>query len=109
MSDKAWKQFERRVAADFGSFRVPLSGGNSRITQADVIHDRLFIECKQRKKMSIWSLYEKTRELAKKEGKVPMLALSEKNRAGYLVVMHVNDIESVACCRDIVLPSGLIW
>ena len=43
MSDKAWKQRERKVADFFGGQRTPLSGGNGKITRADVIHDKLFI------------------------------------------------------------------
>ena len=49
MADKAWKQRERQVAAYFGGQRTPLSGGNGKITRADVIHDKLFIECKLRR------------------------------------------------------------
>jgi hypothetical protein len=53
MGDKAWKQRERQVAAYFGGERTALSGGNGKITRADVIHDDLFIECKLRAKHSV--------------------------------------------------------
>ena len=43
-----WKQRERDVAEFFHGQRNPLSGGNSKHTRADVIHDRLYIECKLR-------------------------------------------------------------
>ena len=44
MPDKAWKKRERDVAGYFNGLRTPLSGGNGKITRADVIHDNLFIE-----------------------------------------------------------------
>ena len=44
MPDKAWKKRERDVANYFNGQRTPLSGGNGKITRADVIHDNLFIE-----------------------------------------------------------------
>ena len=48
MPDKAWKKRERDVAQYFNGTRTPLSGGNGKVTRADVIHDDLFIECKLR-------------------------------------------------------------
>ena len=46
MPDKAWKKRERDVANYFNGERTPLSGGNGKVTRADVIHEDLFIECK---------------------------------------------------------------
>jgi hypothetical protein len=40
-----------------------LSGGNSKTTRADVIHPRLFVECKLRKVHSVINLWEDTNEL----------------------------------------------
>ena len=45
MPDKAWKKRERDVANYFNGKRTPLSGGNGKVTRADVIHDDLFIDC----------------------------------------------------------------
>ena len=50
MPDKAWKKRERDVANYFNGKRTPLSGGNGKVTRADVIHEDLFIECKLRAK-----------------------------------------------------------
>ena len=58
--------------------RTPLSGGNSKITRSDVIHDELFIECKLKKKHAVISLWDETKKLAEKEGKTPVVALCEK-------------------------------
>ena len=46
-----------------------LSGGNGKVTRADVIHDDLFIECKLRAKHTVVSLWDDTAKLAKTEGK----------------------------------------
>ena len=92
MSDKAWKAFERRVADFFHGKRNPLSGGNSGSgTRADVIHDRLFIECKKRVKHSAVTLWDDTKKKAVKEGKTPVVCLSEKNRPGFWIVVHSDD------------------
>lgn len=46
MSDKTWKAFERRVAKILGTVRTPLSGGNSRHTRSDTLHEDLYVEVK---------------------------------------------------------------
>ena len=93
MPDKAWKKRERDVAGYFKGMRTPLSGGNGKVTRADVIHDSLFIECKLRAKHSVVSLWDDTAKLAKLEGKTPVIALCEKNRPGFWVMVHSNDLD----------------
>ena len=79
-SKSTWKQFERRVATLFGGKRVPLSGGNSGHTRADVMGvGGLFIEAKLRAKSALWSLFDSTKPLAKAEGKLPVLAIGRKH------------------------------
>ena len=81
MADKTWKAAERRIAALFGGERVPLSGGNSKITRADVIHPRWFVECKYRKKHgNVSYLLDDVLPKALKEKKRPILVLVEKGR-----------------------------
>ena len=94
--DKAWKAFERRVAAFFGTRRTALSGGNSGGTRSDTRHDRLFVECKQRVVHSAVTLWDETKKLAAKEDKVPVVCLAEKNRPGFWVVCHSDDLIDVA-------------
>jgi len=84
---KNWKAFERGIAKSVGSERTPLSGGNSKQTLSDTLHQELFIECKHRKSLSVVSLFRATRELAKKEGKEPILALKENGRHGEVAVI----------------------
>ena len=95
MPDKAWKKRERDVANYFKGERTPLSGGNGKITRSDVIHEDLFIECKLKKKHSVISLWDATKKLAVKEGKTPVIALCEKNRPGFWLMLHSDDIEKL--------------
>ena len=95
MPDKAWKKRERDVANYFNGKRTPLSGGNGKVTRADVIHEDLFIECKLRKKHTAITLWDNTNEMAKKEGKTPVIALCEKGRAGFWVMVHSDDLDKV--------------
>ena len=95
MADKAWKRREREVASYFNGERTALSGSNSKITKADVIHDELFVECKLRAKHSVVSLWDDTAKLAKDEGKIPVIALCEKNRPGFWVMVHSNDLVKI--------------
>jgi len=91
-----WKGRERLVAAFFGVRRTPLSGQNSGHTSADIIHDTLFVEHKHRAAHAIVSLFKKTRELAKKEGKIPVVTLSVKHDNGFYVMCHSSDLQAVA-------------
>lgn len=91
----SWKQVERRVAADFDTRRTPLSGINSGHTSADTLHERLFIEVKQRKKHTLWTLFDSVKSLAKRENKIPVIAISEKNRPGYLICIHIRDLQNL--------------
>ena len=95
MPDKAWKKRERDVAKFFHGTRNALSGGNSKVTRADVIHNKLFIECKLRAKHSVISLWDDTAKLAKIEGKTPVITLCEKNRPGFWVMVHSSDLEQL--------------
>ena len=95
MADKAWKRREREVASYFNGVRTSLSGINSKITRADVIHEELFVECKLRAKHSVVSLWDDTAKLAKDEGKTPVIALCEKNRPGFWVMVHSGDLDKL--------------
>ena len=92
MGDKAWKQRERNVAKFFGGVRTPLSGGNGIITRADVIHESLFIESKLRAKHTAITLWDETKEIADTENKTPVIALCEKNRKGFWIMVHSDDL-----------------
>ena len=89
--DKAWKAFERRVAAFFKTERNALSGGNSKRTRSDTLHPDLLIECKQRKRFAAVRLWDDTKRLADKENKTPVVCLSEKGRPGFWLLIHSDD------------------
>lgn len=96
MADKTWKAAERRVAERFGCVRNSLSGGNSKLTKSDSVHSRLFIEVKWRVKHTAVTLWDKTKGLAVSEGKIPVVALKEKGRKGFWVLVHVDHLKEVA-------------
>ena len=100
MPDKAWKKRERDVANFFKGTRNALSGGNSKITRADVIHNSLFIECKLRAKHTVVSLWDETAKLAKVENKTPVIALCEKNRPGFWLMVHSSDLDKLKENKD---------
>ena len=93
---KTWKTIESRIARFFGSERTPLSGGNSKHTRSDSLHPRIFVEAKYRQKHSAVTLWRETAALAKKESKIPVVALSEKGKSGFWLLVHSDDLSSVA-------------
>jgi len=101
-----WKGGERRIAARFGTKRTPLSGGNSGHTRSDTLHPRLFVEAKLRKVHSAVTLWRDTAELARLEGKTPVVALQEKGKNGFWVLAHIDDLPAVA--RELVVQSKLL-
>jgi hypothetical protein len=96
MPTKTWKARERQIAAFFGAERTPLSGGNSKHTCSDTLHETLFIEQKHRKRHSVVTLWDKTKKLAAKEGKTPVVTLTEHGRPGFWLLVHCDDLEAIA-------------
>lgn len=85
-SGSCWKAFEREVAEEFGTKRVPLSGSNSgHNTNSDSLHPDLYIECKVRQSVWIHTLYNDVEKKAKVEGKIPLVAIKQKGQKGYLL------------------------
>ena len=79
MADKAWKAFERRIAATLGTVRTPLSGGASRHTTSDTLHPDLYVECRYRIRSAVHKWWFVVRQSALKEAKKPVLALHVKD------------------------------
>jgi hypothetical protein len=105
-NSRTWKKAESRVAALFGARRQPLSGSSGRddLTSSDSTHPRLFIEAKYRERHTVRTLYDETKTLARKEGKTPVLALIDKNRPGFLLCVHCEDMPTVA--KEFLALSG---
>jgi len=91
MPDKFWKVHERKISKFFGGQRNPLSGSRSGHTAGDVIHPTLYVEVKSRKKFAVLELWKDTQEKAKKEGKIPIVALCEKNKKGFWILIKDED------------------
>lgn len=102
MGNKAgWKTNDLEIAHDHGKERTPFSGGNSKMTRADIIHELLYIECKTTatKKDNSLTISENlildTIEKAKVERKVPIVIKTKKQGPGKpkirIVVMRYND------------------
>ena len=83
------------MAALFGTVRAPLSGSNGGVTGSDSLSDDLYIEVKMRKKHALWRLYDDTKKGAKKEGKIPVMAIGETGRKGALIVVHSDHLKDV--------------
>lgn len=93
---KEWKARERKVAALFDAKRNALSGSNSGVTASDSRHPKLFLETKLRKRCFVVSLWKKTKELAAKESKFPVLALCEGGKPGAIICVHSSHLEAFA-------------
>jgi hypothetical protein len=91
-----WKRRERDAARFFGAERQPLSGSGGRPTGSDSTHDRLYLECKTRASSAVRNLWEQTRDRARKERKTPVLMLFDKGKPGALIVVHQDDLATVA-------------
>jgi hypothetical protein len=91
---RTWQQAEGRAAALFGCNRQVCSGSSGRLdlTNSDSTHPKLFIESKLRGRHTTRTLHDGTKTLAVKEKKVPILALFDKNRPGFLVCVHSDDL-----------------
>ena len=90
MADKTWKAVERRVARMFNAQRNPLSGKNSRHTQADVIHNKLFIEVKHRSRIPFYKVWEDTKHKAYQENKIPVLVIHQKGSKDYIAIIDAS-------------------
>jgi len=92
-----WKRRERQSAELFGARRQPLSGSSGRDgrTRSDSDHDRLYIETKLRASWGVRTLFDRTQRLARKEGKIPVLALASKGKPGCLFVVDSADLPAL--------------
>jgi hypothetical protein len=103
----SWKKGEGRVAALFEARRQVLSGSSGRddLTRSDSTHPRLFIETKYRAQHAVRSLHDKTKPLARKEGKTTVLALIDKGRPGCLFCIHSDDMAAVVAEYTLANPE----
>ena len=107
---RTWKKAEGRVAALFGARRQPLSGSSGRddTTRSDTTHPRLFVEVKYRERHAVRTWFDAIKDLARREGKTPVLALIDKGRPGFLLCNHSDDLSIVVAelCAANIGPIG---
>ena len=87
MSD-AWKNFERRVAKKLGGERIPVADKRSHL---DVINNEFAVECKYRKKLS---MFLKDAIMQAEEGrgdKMPIVALGEKYSSDIIIMLKIEN------------------
>lgn len=92
---KTWKQRERSVARMLGAERNPLSGRNSGRTASDSSHSEFFIETKHRKRHAILTVWDQAARHAKREGKIPVVALTQHGRPGCWWVIRSQDLNTL--------------
>jgi hypothetical protein len=94
----AWRGFERRAAILFSGVRCAFSGACPEITgtRADIKHRYLYVECKQRAKHSLFTLWDSVKAKADSERKISVIALAEHNRRGCLIVVHSDDLQRLS-------------
>lgn len=95
MDTTTWKLGESRIAKRFNTNRTPLSGGSSRHTRSDTLHEDLFIEVKHGKEFPQPSLWKETVKLAKKENKVPLCVFLKKHDPNPIIMCRLDDIEKI--------------
>jgi hypothetical protein len=107
-SRRTWQLAEGRAACFFGVRRQVCSGSSGRqdLTASDSTHPVLYIESKLRDRHTTRTLHDGTNKLATKEGKTPVLALFDKNRPGFLLVVHFDDLPVVLAEYAAALPSN---
>jgi hypothetical protein len=97
----AWKQFEREIALLFGTFRVPLSGINSRHNAGDIILPldlSMLVECKTRAGSLHLSMFRAACKDAVKNKIDPirtLLFFRQKFHKGYIVTMDGEAFEHI--------------
>lgn len=90
MSDKTWKQVERKICKSLGGERTPLSGFSSRHTHGDCINVPEYVEIKHREKIVFLKAFKESEEKAKKEGKPLLFIIKEKHQHGAITFMTLE-------------------
>ena len=94
MADKAWKQYERRLAKYIGhAERVPVTG-RQRGSAPDIEHAWLAIEAKYRKKLPDWIKDAMSQAKASARGcQAPVVIMGEKGEetGKSLIIMELHE------------------
>ena len=92
------KRRERDATKLFGAKRRRCSGspGREEWSGSDSMHAILFLETELRRHHAVVAPLDATRALARKGGRVPVVALATKGPPGIVLVLAAEDLTSVA-------------
>lgn len=93
-----WKRRERKSARAIGAERNIGSGSMGRAdkSRSDSTHETIYLECKHRQRHAVVTLWDDAKSKAKKEGKTPIVSLTQHNRPGCWYVVKDSDVEMLA-------------
>jgi len=57
--------------------------------------DKILLVKNQKKKHAVVSLWDRTKRLADLEDKTPVIALCQKHRKGFWIVVHSDDLDAI--------------
>ena len=93
MADKTWKKFERTVANFFGCSRTgPMQARDAN----DIDHDVIHCQCKHSKRHAIITVWDAAKAVAKRDDKIPVVAIKQKGRHGWWILCKSDDLQAVA-------------
>lgn len=102
VSDKLWKQAERKIAALIGGQRVPVSG-RQRGFSPDIRHNRFSIEVKHREELPGWILDAMNQaEASKTDGQIPIVFLHQKGMS-YPNSLTITRLSDMIALQELIL------
>ena len=93
MPDKTWKKFERTVASYFG---VRRTGPMQEKDANDIDHPVIHCQCKHSKRHAIATVWDAAKKVADKSNKIPVVAIKQKGRHGFWLLIHESSLLEVA-------------
>jgi hypothetical protein len=67
----------------------------SQHTSGDIIHPKLYVECKYRSHVALLTTMHNVEQCSLKEGKIPVLVLQQKHAKQAYHLIRINDLEKV--------------
>lgn len=99
MANPAWKKFEQAVARFFGCKRTgPMQAKDAN----DINHHCLHVQCKHSQRHAIVSVWDAAKRVADKDSKIPVVAVKQKGRHGWWLLVKADDLTAVANQRETV-------
>ena len=64
------------------------------------LNSTTLVQKREKKKHAVLSLWDDTKKLADAENKTPVIALCQKNRKGFWIVVHEDDLQKVMDAKN---------